>query len=49
MLVLDAKDGKVIEQLTLPSQVVACGLAAAGGQLIASCVDGSVVAFGQGE
>jgi outer membrane protein assembly factor BamB len=38
-------DGKILQKLNLPARVVPGGLAAGGG-LIATCVDGSMVAFG---
>ena len=38
-------DGKILQKLNLPARVVPGGLAASGG-LIATCVDGSMVAFG---
>jgi outer membrane protein assembly factor BamB len=44
--VVSAADGKQVQELDLLAQVVSCGLAAAGGQLYASCLDGSLACFG---
>jgi len=45
--VVSAKDASLIDTLELPAQVSPCGLAAAHGQLIVSCLDGSVVVYGK--
>jgi len=38
-------DGKILQRFDLPSRLVPNGLAAAGGQIVATCVDGSLVAI----
>jgi len=39
-------EGEILERLDLPARAAPGGLAAAGGRLVAACVDGSLVAFG---
>lgn len=40
-----SQDGKILQRFNLPSRLVPNGLAAAAGQVIAACVDGSLVAL----
>jgi hypothetical protein len=45
--VLDAASGKLLAEHALPSRVVECGLAAAGGRLFVTCEDGTVACLGK--
>jgi outer membrane protein assembly factor BamB len=45
--VLDGQEGKLLAEYPMPARVTECGLAAAGGQLVVSCEDGTVVCLGR--